>query len=274
MRYMLRLSAARGLLALATIVVLLSPTIVSAAFFWKNAIISGNWSIGNNWSAVSAGGADNAGVPTAGSPVNIVHTDGISRTVNYDAVTAPNLGPVSIDLTGAGTAADTLSMSGGNNVNAAGLFVGGYNGIAATPGRGALTQSAGTTTIASGSDLVVGDGGSSTGSYTLSGGALTANQSEYIGMSGTGTFTQSAGTNTINASTLFLGLFIGAGSGSTGTYNLSNTGTLTVNNSVFIGRNGGSGSFNQTGGTNMIVGANDNLYIGFNGSGNGTYTLS
>jgi hypothetical protein len=273
MRYTL-LRAARGLLVLAAIFVLLSPTSASAAFFWKNAIINGNWSIGNNWSAVSAAGADNAGVPTAGGAVNIVHTDGTPRTVIYDAVTAPNLGSMSIDLTGAGSTVDTLSMSGGNNLNAAGLFVGGYNGISATPGRGALTQSAGTTTVASGTDLVIGDGASSTGTYTLSGGALIANQSEYVGMSGNGTFTQSAGTNTINASTLFLGLFIGAGSGSTGTYNLNNAATLTVNNSVFIGRNGGSGSFNQTGGTTMIVGANDNLYVGFNGGGNGTYTLS
>ena len=150
--------------------------------------------------------------------------------------------------------------------------MGGYSGVGVTSGRGTLDQSAGTVTTNPGRDLVVGHGTGSTGDYTLSGGDLVANQSEFIGFSGTGTFNHSAGTNTINASGVG-SLDLGGFSGATGTYNLSGTAALSVNAHEYVG-DSGAGFFNHTAGTNTIVGAGHNLYLGFGATGIGEYVIS
>ena len=205
--------------------------------------------------------------------MNIVFTDGAPRTVTYN-VSALAAGLLTVDLTGAGTAASTLSMPNAGTLSANGIVIGGYSGItlALTAGRGAFTQSAGTTTVNSGWDFTLGYGANSTGTYTLSGnGALVANQSEYVGILGTGTFNQSAGTNTIATATGFFD--IGEAAGSTGTYNLSGTGTLTVNTNEYVG-DIGTGVFNQTGGTHTLN-SGTNMYLGYNAAGaGGTYYLS
>jgi T5SS/PEP-CTERM-associated repeat protein len=222
---------------------------------------TGNWNVAGNWSPAS--------VPVAGEAVNIVFTDGVARTVTYN-VSAPSLGLFSVDLTGPDTTASALSITSNFNLAANGILIGGYNGLTTTAGRGAMTQSAGTVSTNAGWDFVLGYGAGSTGTYSLSGtGALTANQSEYVGLSGTGTFTQLAGTNTITSASAFF--ILGLNSGSTGTYNLSGTGTLLSNSNLRVG-DIGTGFFNQTGGT-YNNGAS--LYLGYNASGGGgTYTLS
>ncbi len=192
------------------------------------------------------------------------------RTVTFD-VASSTVGNLSIDLTnGAGTAS-TLSISASNTLNATSILVGGYNGTAvpATAGRGVVIQSAGAVNVSSVSDLVLGYGAGSLGTYTFSGGTLVAGQSEFIGLNGTGTFTQSGGSNTINAGVIG-GFDIGAFAGSTGTYNLDG-GTLVSLKSEYIG-DSGVGNFNQTAGSNLIGGGSD-LYIGFSTGGRGVYTL-
>jgi T5SS/PEP-CTERM-associated repeat protein len=255
-----------------TILVLGPATVAHATKYWKNSVVNGTWNTGNNWSAVSAAGADNGGVPVGGEGVNIAHTDGTARTVTYD-VNAPAIGVLSIDLTGAGAAANTLSIPNNNNLTVAVLDVGGYNGAAFTNGRGAVVQSAGTTTVSAGGDLILGVGTGSTGTYTLSGGALVANQSEFIGLNGTGTFNHSAGTNTINANAVG-SFFVGYNAGAVGTYNLSGTGALVSNESQYIGYSSNDGYFNQTGGTNHIIGAGNHLHLGYNANSAGIYTIS
>ena len=134
-----------------------------------------------------------------------------------------------------------------------------------------MTQSAGTASTNPGFDLVVGYGVNSTGTYTLSGGALVAKQSEFIGFNGTGTFNHTGGTNTVNASAV--GAFdLGGFAGATGTYNLSGTGALAVNAHEYIG-DSGTGIFNQSGGTHTIAAGKD-LYLGYSAVSTGTYTLS
>ncbi len=262
----------RAAFLVASIVGLLFPaTVAQGANFWKNGVTAGDWSTGSNWSATSAAGVDDAGAPTASEAVNIVHTDGTARTVTYD-VNAPTIGLLSINLMGAGATTNTLSMPSDNNLTANGIYVGGYNGSGATTGRGAIDQTAGTVATGSNTDLVVSHGAGSTGVYTLSGGALVANQSEFIGFAGTGTFNHSAGTNTVNASGVG-SLDLGGFSGATGTYNLSGAGALTVNAHEYVG-DSGTGFFNHTGGTNTIVGAGRNLYLGFGATGIGEYVIS
>jgi hypothetical protein len=257
-------------MALAAIVVSSAMAAPACAKNWADG--TGNWNVAGNWSP--------AAVPIAGDAVNIAFTDGTARTVTYDAPTAPALGGVAIDLTGVGTAASTLSLtnSSSNNLSAHGFVVGGYNGTAATAGRGAVTQSVGTATIQAGVDMALAYGAGSTGTYTLSGGALVANQSEYMGLSGTGTFNHFGGTNTITSSSV--GAFdVGAFSTAVGNYNLSGTGVLNVSAMEYIGDQG-TGSFIQTGGTNTITGTKpsdsspNDLILGYSLGGVGTYTIS
>ena len=201
--------------------------------------------------------------------MNIAPFDGFGRTVTLD-VNPPPLGVVSVDLTGGISSSTTLSMPGGNDLYVAALAVGGYDGANLTNGRGAVNQSAGHTFIYPGGDLILGWGSGSRGTYTLSGGFLTANQAEFIGYGGTGTFHHSAGTNVIYSSALG-SLTVGTLAGSTGTYNLSGTGTLVSYMQEYIGYFG-SGTFNQTGGSHTIEGGG--LTLGGDAGSTGTYNLS
>ncbi|HEX3601560.1 MAG TPA: hypothetical protein VHU84_15520 [Lacipirellulaceae bacterium] len=246
---------------------LLHPSSALATKFWKNSVASGNWSTSNNWSASSAAGTDNGGVPTSGEPVRIVFTDGTPRTVTYD-VNAPTIGLLSVDLTGAGTSAATFSVPNNNNLTAAAIFVGGYSGTGATSGHGALNQSAGAIATSAGTDLAVGYGAGSSGTYIMSGGTFTAAQNEFVGYSGTGVFNQSGGTNTIVSTSAFFE--VGDNMGATGTYNLSGSGTLTSNSSEYVGYFG-AGNFNQTGGTNTTT---QNLTLGVVAGSTGSYSIS
>jgi T5SS/PEP-CTERM-associated repeat protein len=95
---------------------------------------------------------------------------------------------------------------------------------------------------------------------------------EYVGDSAVGTLSQSGGSNTIGS-----GLCVGNQYGSTGTYILSGTGSLSVDDGEYIGGpDGGLGIFDQSGGTNTI--SANSLFVGYqdgNGrAGGGTYTLS
>ena len=107
-----------------------------------------------------------------------------------------------------------------------------------------------------------------TGTYAVNlnqtGGILTTTYIDIIGYNGTGSFTQSGGTHTVK----FLSL--GYYSGSNGSYELSGTGSLSIENSVRIGSQG-SGSFIQSGGTNTLTG---DLILGSSGGSNGSYELS
>jgi T5SS/PEP-CTERM-associated repeat protein len=144
-------------------------------------------------------------------------------------------------------------------------------------GAGIFNQSGGTSTISN--YVVVGYYSSGTGTYILSGtGTLVVGQSgefglnEVLGFSGTGVFNQSGGLNSLIDGAF---LAVGGGAGSTGTYMLSGTGTLSDDGFERLGDgagNGGTGTFSQSGGLNTITGSNS-LEVGcFNGS-NGAYTL-
>jgi fibronectin-binding autotransporter adhesin len=272
---MIRQIARLGLMGLALLIVFgFGSAPALATKYWKNSVITGNWNVGNNWSAVSPAGVDNGGIP-GNEAVNIVFTDGTARSVTYNFLT-DSYGALSIDQSGAGTATSTLSISVPLSIlQSSGLYVGGYSGVNQTVGRGVLNQSAGTVSINSNTDLILGHGANSTGAYTLSGGLLVADQSELIGYSGTGTFTQSGGINQIQASAI--GFFaLGNNTNSTGTYNLSElsgASELGVNASEYIG-NSGAGFFNQNGGTNTVSGVGHRLYLGNAASGTGTYTLN
>jgi len=133
-------------------------------------------------------------------------------------------------------------------------------------GQGTFTQDGGSVILgvknpdnsftASGS-LVVGQQGTSTGSYTLNGGSLVS-ATETIGDNGHGIFNQTSGTNTTNTLTL------GQGATGSGTYNLSGGQLTTKQTNVDDPQ--GTGTFNQTSGTQTT----QTLIVG----SQGTYNLS
>jgi hypothetical protein len=130
-------------------------------------------------------------------------------------------------------------------------------------GAGSVAQAAGSVAIHG--SLFLGQASvASSGTYQLSAGMLAVTSAENVGNSGFGTFTQSGGTN----SCPFLNIAHGAAAGS---YNLQG-GTLTDAN-VNVGEFGPA-AFLHSGGTHTVTGGGYNgLYLGFNGGGNGTYTL-
>ncbi len=102
-----------------------------------------------------------------------------------------------------------------------------------------------------------------------------------------GIMNQSGYTNTVNNA-----LSVGLNGGASGTYNLGGTGAIQMSGTLglpettvttgfsfeYVGSNGGAGTFNQTGGTNTIIGGE--MFVGsdiFSGSGKGStgvYNLS
>ncbi len=162
----------------------------------------------------------------------------------------------------------TYSLGGSGMLTDNGSGIGGeYVGYDST---GTFTQTGGTNTISGGFSLLVGTFSGSNGTYALSGtGTLSVGGGEYVGYSSTGTFNQSGGTNTLTSGSALL---VGGFSGSSGTYMLSETGTLSVNSGEYIGYDS-KGAFTQTGGTNTITSGNY-LYLGYDSGSTGTYTLS
>jgi hypothetical protein len=180
---------------------------------------------------------------------------------------------------------DSSGSSGTYDLSGAGTLLTGSEYIG-DGGTGTFTQSGGTNTIAydysafSDGTLYVGHSSTGSGTYDLSGGALSAYR-EYIGYDGTGTFIQTGGTNTLlyDAGLLYSGyLYLGRNSGSSGTYDLSGTGALSAYRE-YIGYDG-TGAFTQSGGTNTVlydasIYNSGNLYLGYNpGSSVSTYDLS
>jgi len=145
------------------------------------------------------------------------------------------------------------------------------NEIVGAGGAGMHIQESGTNYLSDA--LTLGQNAGSYGSYSLKNtGTLEVNGNEYIGYGGTGTFNQTGvGYNYIGDA-----LTLGQNAGSNGSYTLSNTGTVWVNGQEYIGY-GGTGSFTQSGGVHTIPEDGsiwDNLYLGYQSTGVGTYTLS
>jgi len=142
------------------------------------------------------------------------------------------------------------------------LSVAGYWEYVGEGGMGTFNQTGGTNTTPG--NLVLGYASGSSGNYSLSGGVLSATTYEDIGYSGAGFFVQTAGTNTTG------NFRIGTLGGSTGTYTLSGTGSLTDTSYELLGDYSGSnGNFIQSGGTNTATG----LYLGGRSGATGSYNL-
>jgi hypothetical protein len=174
----------------------------------------GSWTAPGNWNP--------SGMPGAGDIVNIVDSDGVNRVINYD-YTGPlfGLGQLTLDLTNySGTTSNILTLS---NIN---LDLAVDSEIIGNTGSGKVVLTTGANNIANG-NLYLGNGIGSVGAYSLGGAGfavLGASANEFVGVGGTGIFNQTGGNNNISSGTLDLA----QSSGSTGSYALSGTGTVTV----------------------------------------------
>ncbi len=127
-----------------------------------------------------------------------------------------------------------------------------------------FTQSGGNNTVSTA--LYIGENDAVHGSYTLTGGQLSAPY-EVVAESGYGIFTQSGGNNTVTSNSLYVGQSEFSG----GTYGLSGNGALSAP-AEYLGYQG-NGRFTQTGGSssNEVSGT---LTLAYSTGSTGTYNLN
>lgn len=233
--------------------------------------------IANNLSIGAGGGTGTYRITGGTLDVGGDITGGGASYFNIDALeSAYSLtvsgGDINVDDLRVGNASGTtgeLTIASGLTVTTDWQSIG-YNGT------GTLTQTGGANMVTNGTGaLYVGRSGTGVGTYNLGGnGQLTAKFLR-VGESGQGIFNHSDGTVTVNSNDVIVGRF----TGSTGEYNLSGNGVINARALCVGGRDsgdgtnptlGGSGTFNQTGGTNDIA---TSLYLGTR-NGNGTYVIS
>lgn len=237
-----------SLFSAAAAVITLSYSGVQAAGVWDGGV--GNFDVPANW--------DDDLVP---GQINIVVNNGGTIEVTTNHTTNDILAGTAGGATGTwAQSAGNLTMGGGwFRLGTASGATGNYNlsgGTLTTVGRQNIAEVTGS----------FGNVSVSGGTWINNGAALTVGGNSAATAGGTGTLSLS-GSGTINCNEQF---WVGAGSGSTGTFTMS-AGTLNVNNWIAIGRSTGTGNVIMTGGTwnktaggNFIVGA----------SGPGTLTQS
>lgn len=243
-----------------TIFVLLATSVSSQAVDYLWNVPSGDWSVGSNWNPAGppgGGGGNHAIINNGGTadltgPSNPLHDTiiasgiGTSGTVNHSAGLLNSAGWVFVGRNGGN---GTYNMTGSSSLNTGDLNVGGQRDApvgsqAGTTGVFTMDTSG---TVALAGALWIGSRGGS-GSATVTNGTLTTTQIRVGDNDGQ----------------------VSAGSGSL----TINGGTITSANQFQVGRHGGVGTVNQTGGTvNVNAGwfgvANDNA-----GSAGSSYTLS
>ncbi len=193
-------------------------------------------------------------------------------TCDYSGVIANGAAGMTLTKSGLGTQilSGANTYTGATTVSVGSLSLTGNRTTAATGGfsvgnvtgkTGTLNVSNGTFTVGtSGSNFLVGSGTDSTGILNQTGGSLTTTGNQLLvgNLTATGIYNLSGGTlDTIAGS---LGVTIGVNTGTTGIFNISGTGTLSMpaistlqicrsDNSV---ASGVTGTFSQTGGTATI----------------------
>lgn len=171
-----------------------------------------------------------------------------------------------------GTYGGTLNVNGGTLKLPSAAFYVGVNNVGGS-GLGFVNLSSGAITVTN-NGVGIGRAGG-TGTLNVTGGTFTKsgiNNFVVGGLAGAttptvGTVTQSGGTVAVTGGEFYIGNSVTTSATTvTGTYNLSGTGAVNVNNWIAVGRAGATGTLNITGGTVIKTGTADNgLTIG-NGS--------
>ena len=215
--------------------------------------------------------SQSAGTNTIAGALNVGFNSGGSSSYSMSGASVLSAYYQYIGCSGGGT----FTQSGGTNTNGWGLYLGcsgpsssglynmsggsleTFEQCVGYSGGGSFSQSGGTNAVHS---LYVGcyTGG---GSYSMSGTSCLNVANLTIGGAGTASFSQSGGTNTVA-----LGLSLGGNPGTSDTYSLSQTGSLSAPEEVVGSDGGATDLFQQSGGTNTVT------YLSVGGS-NATYLL-
>ena len=180
---------------LATAAILVAADAAGATKTWN--VNSGDWSNTAYWLG---------GLPTAGDNALIV---------NDGTATIAQPGESCLTLTlGSSAESGTIQMSAGGSLAAI------FNELIGNSGPGSFVQTGGTHSVSN--DLYLGNLGGASGTYTLSGGSLSAD-SVVVGSEGPGSFVQTGGTHSVSSE-----LFLAYDTGSSGTYTLSDSGLLSA----------------------------------------------
>ncbi len=214
-----------------------SNVYIGSLYLGNSSGASGVYSLGGSGQLWA--GAENVGYSGSGS---FVQSGGTNSGGIYLGTNVGSLGVY--NLTGGQVSASSFEYIGQSGT---GVFIqtGGINGS---------------------NSLAVGNNLQSSGTYSL-GGGFVFGASETVGGASNGAFNQWGGTNGIGT------LYLGSGSASVGIYNLSGSGLMTYRGTpeqLYLGYSG-SGTFNQSGGTNDFS-SDGELYLGW--SGTGIYNLS
>lgn len=188
-----------------------------------------------------------------------VGVNGSTAIANLDAgtVTANDLN------VGQGGSTAAFNQSGGTVTETWRAFVARDAGS-----TGVYTMTGGTNTSANNGQFHIGDSAASTGTLNMGGGVISNFIEMLVGVSGTGAINQSAGTLAASA------VRMGTASGGAGSYTMTG-GSLTIGeifgDSLMVGvSSNATGAFTQSGGAAVTAG---NIFVGRNG-GSGTYTQS
>ncbi|MGA2616425.1 MAG: autotransporter-associated beta strand repeat-containing protein [Thermoguttaceae bacterium] len=267
------------------ILLLVPPLPARAQTYWNAS--SDNWSVASDWTAGLPTSSTNAYIANGGTAT--VSSTGPACSYLYLGTPA---GSGLLQMSGGSlvtqwdedvgySGTGSFTQSGGTNSPSSNLNVGYLRGSSGTYtlnagtlsctnfeyvgyyGTGNFVQTGGSSGF--GASVYLGYNAGSSGTYSLNGGAL-GDMNEYVGYSGIGSFTQTGGTNAIAGGSTTSNLYLGCGSGSSGTYNLSGTGQLSALSEYVGYGSGATALFQQSGGSNTA----SNISIG---SG-GRYVLS
>ena len=171
----------------------------------------------------------------------------------------------------------TAPATGTLNVNTTGTITTGSDvNLGAANGTGTMNLTAGTVNV--GAWLSIGrdeNGTDGTGVLNQTGGTFAVNLNTIVALPGTtGTYTMTGGTNATNGE-LWVGNGRDAAGPAVGTMTV-NAGSVTANNWIAVGRDGGTGTLNVggTGSVREIGGGDTHFTIGTGGLGNGTVNVS
>ena len=259
----------------------------------------------NNAATISTYSLTNGTLDLSSKVLHVGFGSGVRITGNFNLAGGQvlNVGGMYI---GESSGTGVVNVAGGTLNTSAG----GYMRVGNANGPGKVTQTAGDVTVNAYYSMGLGGGSDGTGSYSLSGGSLTAAGDFTVheantSASSSSSFTQSGGTVNLNGVNKYIGRaatgggqgiyslssgtlnissagdlqVAGANTGANGVLNVSGTGQLNINGLVALSLArtvNSTGAVNQAGGTVNIPAASTlGLWLGGGGAGaNATYNLN
>ena len=194
--------------------------------------------VGTNQTLMLGGLLTNSGALTISGPGTLV----LANTNTYSGSTIVSAGTLTLSGNRTAAAGAITVTAGTLNLQNGNFSLGANTLTLASGATGTLNHSSGAISFSSGTQLLVGNG-SGNGTYNLSGGALTG------------------------AASTTRGVILGVNTGSTGTFNLSGSGTLNLAGAnLQIGRSENSAATNATGIFNQSGGTATVGYLGIGGN--------